>query len=951
MSSLRTILIVDDNETNRKILSKILQNDYNIIEAENGEVALSVLRKNYEIISVVLLDILMPVLDGYGVLREMRKESNLNTIPVIVASGQGGDDSEIKALSLGANDYVLKPYNPATIRHRIANTIYLRETASFVNSVQHDSLTGLLGKDYFYICAEEMLKSNPEKNYDIICCDIERFKLVNDLYGFKTGDELLKEVADMLKNFIGENGICGRIGADIFAVMIEHNDNYDNDYFARTIEYINKFKINLKITIKYGVYVIDDRTQPISIMCDRACLAMDSIKGKYDKYFSYYNDEIRQQLLNEQYITLNMNNALLSNQFVVYFQPKYDLKTQKIVGAEALVRCNSPEKGFMSPGEFIPLFERNGFITDLDIFVWETACQKIRNWIDNGNTPIPVSVNVSRADIYNPHIDTILLSLIKKYRISPKYLYLEITETAYTENPDQLIKTVQNLKKLGFVIEMDDFGTGYSSLNMLSELPIDVLKLDIKFIQNEEKKNNSRSILSFIISLAKWLDLKVIAEGVETAEQVSLLRSFNCEYAQGFYYARPLPEDKFDELFLKDFANDDSHEIIVKEKSEENFENMIIFDSKSIDFPLLQSAFQNKFSISHTLTQSETLKLLEELKSKVSVFIFSLYDELSVEILESLDNICKLYNIPFIGIHQSEDTVAKTIEIGAADYILRPYKADDLRNRIENSIYRSQIMQLKKDQGINTAICEMKKRAEEDYLTGLLNRAEFEERIQDFFYDNVNPQSVFIILDIDSFKNVNDAFGHTAGDDVLKKVAKILNKSFPETSTMSRMGGDEFAIFIPYELNKDELNNKLKNLCNSTSFSIEHMDISISVGACIAPEFGSTYREVYSNADIALLTAKRFGKKQYRIFEQGMEAPLMAQLEAKAAVLLDDVSDAMFVSDAVTSEIVYINDTACQLINKKKNDCLGERCYQIFWDSCKNCDRCFNINSCTKNFY
>ena len=207
------------------------------------------------------------------------------------------------------------------------------------------------------------------------------------------------------------------------------------------------------------------------------------------------------------------------------------MKTERIVSAEALVRWEDPDRGLIFPGDFIPLFERNGFITDLDIYVWDTCCKRIRQWLDDGNKIVPVSVNVSRTDIYDPNLDKILLSLIRKYDLSPEYLGLEITESAYTHDSDQLIGAIWKLKRLGFTIEMDDFGTGYSSLNMLAELPIDVLKLDIRFMQSQHHKN-SRNILSFIVSLAKLMDLTIVAEGTETIEQVELLRNLNCDVAQ-----------------------------------------------------------------------------------------------------------------------------------------------------------------------------------------------------------------------------------------------------------------------------------------------------------------------------------------------------------------------------------------------------------------------------------
>ncbi|MEG1089662.1 MAG: EAL domain-containing protein, partial [Bacteroidales bacterium] len=526
MTSTKTILVVDDNKVNRQILNKILSPDYNIIEAENGEIALSILREKKESISVVLLDIIMPVLDGYEVLRQIHQDDFLSKIPVIMVSGQNSEDAEIKALSLGANDYVLKPYKPQIIKHRISNTIYLRETAAFVNYIQNDDLTGVYSKAYFYIQVAEILQNNPQNMYDLICFDVERFKLVNDMYGIKVGDEVLKHIGNILKSQISDQGICGRIGADEFACLIPHRNDYCSKYFTDTLVKLNVFSgsIKLNIILRYGIYVIEDTSTPVNIMCDRACLAKESIKGKYDTYFAFYDDAIRQKLLDEQMIASDMKMALTENQFKVYFQPKYDLKTGEIIGSEALIRWIHPLKGFMRPNEFIPLFEKNGFITNLDIYVWEQCCILIKSWKDNGQPITPISINVSRVDIYNLQLPQLLLSLIQKYELSPKYLHLEITETSYTENPEQLIETISKLKKLGFIIEMDDFGTGYSSLNMLSELPIDIIKLDMRFIQKEKHKHYDRSILSFIISLAKWMDLKVVAEGVETEEQVQLLQ-------------------------------------------------------------------------------------------------------------------------------------------------------------------------------------------------------------------------------------------------------------------------------------------------------------------------------------------------------------------------------------------------------------------------------------------
>ena len=547
----RRILIVDDNELNRQLMRKILSPDYIVLEAENGRVALDLLNHNYESISAVLLDIVMPVLDGYEVLRQMRGDAYLARIPVIVTTGNSNADAEVKALALGANDFLVKPYNPAVIKHRLDNTINLRETAALVNAIERDNLTGLYSKEFFYKKAEMMIRANMDIPYDVICCNIERFKLVNELFGEETGDALLQYVAGLITRELKESGICGRIGADKFACLIPHRETYEQDDFAAALRRVNNFAIPILIRIRCGICAVDDPAVSVNILCDRALTAGDSIKGKYGVYFAYYDDSFRQKTMYEQVILDSMRAGVAENQFCVYYQPKYDLRTEKIAGAEALVRWNHPERGFMLPGDFIPLFEKNGFITDLDRYVWETVCRDIRQWLDAGQEPPPLSVNVSRADIYNPALVDILTGLLEKYGLEPRLLHLEITETAYTEDSAQLIEVVTELKRRGFAIEMDDFGTGYSSLNMLALLPISVLKLDMGFVQVAADGEGRDSILESVLRLAEKLKLSVVAEGVETAQQALELRDMGCGYAQGYYYARPMPKADFEDRLFR----------------------------------------------------------------------------------------------------------------------------------------------------------------------------------------------------------------------------------------------------------------------------------------------------------------------------------------------------------------------------------------------------------------
>lgn len=547
MAFLNQILIVEDNELNREILSSILSDHYRILEAENGLEALQILRQSRDDIALILLDVMMPVMDGYAFLDCAKADPDLSLIPVIVMTQSDSEADEVTALAHGATDFVPKPYRPQVILHRVASIIKLRETAAMVNLFEYDRLTGMYSKDFFCQRVQEILLQHPEKQYNIICSNIENFKLYNDLFGAPSGDELLRKIAAFCMEQVGERGICGRLSDDRFMCLCERRERYDDKMFFDFVAKINRLKENRNnIMVKWGIYEISDRSVSVEQMCDRAMLAANSIKGQYHKYFSFYDDELRSKLLREQAITDVMETALQPKQFVVYLQPKYSLNGDCLAGAEALVRWNHPELGFISPGEFIPLFEKNGFITRLDRYVWDCVCALQQGWREKEYPIFPVSVNMSRADIYQADLKEFLMKTVQKYGVATADLHLEITESAYTENPSQIIETVDELRKLGFVIEMDDFGTGYSSLNMLNQMKLDILKLDMKFIQSETAKPVDQDILQFIVGLARWMNLSVVAEGVETREQLERLREIGCDYVQGYFFAKPMPSDQYE---------------------------------------------------------------------------------------------------------------------------------------------------------------------------------------------------------------------------------------------------------------------------------------------------------------------------------------------------------------------------------------------------------------------
>ena len=376
----KQILVVEDNALNRELLIEILSDRYDVLEAENGQEALELLKQNRDDIALILLDVMMPVLDGYTFLNRVKQDAELSLIPVIVTTQSDSEEDELAALSHGAADFVPKPYRPQVILHRVASIINLRETAAMINQFQYDRLTGLYCKEFFYQKVREELRENPDREYNIVCSDIENFKLFNDVFGVAEGDRLLREVARCFRERVGEAGICGHFGADRFVCLMERSRERLDRMILQREERGDQLSHMKNMVMKWGIFEITDRTIPVEHMCDRALLAANSIKGQYNRHFAVYDDELRSKLLREQAITESMEAALAGGQFLVYLQPKYSLKDDGLAGAEALVRWMHPDWGFLSPGEFIPLFEKNGFITRLDQYVWEQACALLRSW-------------------------------------------------------------------------------------------------------------------------------------------------------------------------------------------------------------------------------------------------------------------------------------------------------------------------------------------------------------------------------------------------------------------------------------------------------------------------------------------------------------------------------------------------------------------------------------------
>ena len=486
----RLVLVVEDQDINRDVLGMILEDEYDIIYATNGKEALESMEEYIDRLSIVLLDLMMPVMDGFEVLEAVRDDPGMQRIPIIVLTAD--KSAELRALKLGAADFITKPYDMhEVILARVGRIIELSEGRHLINVAEKDPVTGLYSHSFFLEYAEQIRRYHPDWQLDALALNVERFHSVNELNGREFGDRMLEMIGTTVQGFLAESdGIACREEGDQFFLYCRHQDDY-------------------------------------SVVLERFQKAVEAISGR--------------GLLND------LPRAIEEGEFQVYYQPKYDIQCVpcRLNSAEALIRWKHHDLGMIPPGDFIPLFEKNGLVHIVDRFVWKEVANQIARWRKKYGILFPVSVNLSRAEILDSNLEESLKFLIAKYDLPVSAFKLEVTESAYTDDK-QMVEIVRRLRENGYEIEMDDFGAGYSSLNMISSLPIDVLKMDMGFIRNIKEDNRELRLVELILDIARYMDVPVVAEGVETEEQLELLRKANCRYVQGYYFSRPLPAQEFE---------------------------------------------------------------------------------------------------------------------------------------------------------------------------------------------------------------------------------------------------------------------------------------------------------------------------------------------------------------------------------------------------------------------
>ena len=427
------------------------------------------------------------------------------------------------------------------------------EGRQIISETEHDHLTGLYNWNFFLVYANRLCREHPEQPRDAVVMNIERFHSINALHGRDFGDKVLRELGDEISRFAEETGsIASRYEADRFDIYSPHREDWQAQ-LERFQARMDKLFHNANISLRMGVKPWQKDMEPVT-QFDLARTACNKMRGTFKTRAAIFDAEMEKRENRDQRLLNDLNRALEKGELEVYYQPKYDIQAEhpRLSSAEALVRWRHPELGLLSPADFVPLFEQSGQITELDNYVWKEAARQIATWRSRHGVVMPVSVNLSRVDVFDPNLMEILDGIIARHELQAGDIKLEVTESAYTENAEQLIQVIEELRAKGYEIEMDDFGSGYSSLNMLSSMPIDVLKMDIAFIRNIERNEKDFRLVELIVDIARSLKVPVIAEGVETAGQLNLLRNAGCNLVQGYYFSAPLPAAEFERKILSE---------------------------------------------------------------------------------------------------------------------------------------------------------------------------------------------------------------------------------------------------------------------------------------------------------------------------------------------------------------------------------------------------------------
>jgi len=555
--SVHTLLIVDDDRSMRLALKNVFKSDdYVIEEAGNGMQAISMCQRRMP--DLVLMDAMMPDVDGFTACERIRELPNGSDIPVLMITALDNEDSIVKAFSAGATDFIPKPIHFAVLKQRVSRLIQANKVEKHVKKLAyHDPLTGLPNRTNLMQQLRVMINRAQleEKKVAILFLDLDRFKLINDTLGHDAGDLLLKAVSDRIRRCVRNQDFIARLGGDEFTVVLEGVTDKEivSKIAAKICDTLSQPFVFLQqkmfVTTSIGISMFPDDGGDIGTLMKHADSAMFRAKEQRNEY-CFYVQGMEDEIARRMELERELRHAITHHELVLYYQPQIDLKTGKLIGAEALIRWNHPQHGLIMPDTFIPLAEESGLINDVSDWVLVEACRQIQDWNNRGNG-LKVAVNMSSKDLQAEGFNQKLYGVIEQYKIPPQMLELEITENTLMENPEELEEDLNALRNMGLTLAIDDFGSGFSSLNYLKRLPVDILKIDRMFIRDLAKDENDRAIVTGIVALASSLGLETVAEGVETEYEYHLLRELGCDSCQGYYFSKPITVADFEEKYFK----------------------------------------------------------------------------------------------------------------------------------------------------------------------------------------------------------------------------------------------------------------------------------------------------------------------------------------------------------------------------------------------------------------
>ncbi len=533
------ILIVDDVPINRELLSYILRDQYQVFEAENGARAIEMIESQERLFHLVLLDIQMPGIDGFGVLEKMREKNLLRHLPVIIISGESSDTAILHAYKLGAVDFFTKPFSPEIVLNRVHNILSLYEHD------YKDSLTGGYNRSGFIRMAKNILHNAPKKSeYALMFFDIKNFKATNELFGIRGGDSVLRDFYGRIEE-LWTPTLTARLEADHFVCLLPKNHIHMDTMLRDLTMNAQLDDRSMKLYGCCGIYYLEDDEVSVTSMIDRAKLAEESVLPDHLQPYAVFDESMRRMYVDQMELMGEYEAAIAGGEFQVYYQPVVEAVSGNLISAEALVRWIHPKRGMVSPVAFIPALENGGHISKLDWFVAGRVADFSQERYASGEPVIPVSVNLSWTDFYDENVIRGLIDLLGSGKVKKGDIRLEITETSYTALENDREGILEQFRSLGSLILLDDFGSGFSSFGMLKRYSFDILKLDMSFTRQIEISDKVRTIIKGIIEMVHNLGMKVIAEGAETQSQVRFLQENHCDYIQGYYFSKPLPEREF----------------------------------------------------------------------------------------------------------------------------------------------------------------------------------------------------------------------------------------------------------------------------------------------------------------------------------------------------------------------------------------------------------------------